>query len=79
MIRWIEPVRWLGDVTIPDAQRDVHVAAETVAVVAVAPFMIWLAFQRGLPTWARVASAVIGVGTLVVDGGLLWKYSKESK
>jgi hypothetical protein len=55
-------------------QKAIHTTSETVAVLAVAPFMIWLATQKGLPDWARAMSAVIGVGTIAIDGWLLTKY-----
>jgi hypothetical protein len=61
-------------VCITPEQRTLHVAAETVAVVAVAPFMIWLGTRKELPTWARVASVMVGVGTLAIDGHLLARY-----
>lgn len=65
----------LGDVVVSDRQRAVHVAAEAVAVFAVVPFMTYLATRRELPGWARAVSGVIAAGTLLVDGGLLWRYA----
>jgi hypothetical protein len=67
----------LGEVTIPDSQVAVHKTFEALAVVVAAPFSIWLATRKELPTWARVLSATIGVGTWIVDGGLLWQYLKK--
>lgn len=64
----------MTDLTITTRQRNLHVAAEAVAVLAVAPFMLWLASRRALPPAARVASAAIGAATLIVDGGLLLSY-----
>lgn len=62
-------------VYVPSAQRNVHVAAEAVAVFAVTPFMIYLSTRSTLPMWARVASGVIAAGTLAIDGGLLWRFT----
>ena len=68
----------LGEVVVSDRQRLVHVAAEAVAVFAVAPFMVYLATRRELPDWARAVSALVAAGTLAVDGGLLWRYATGS-
>lgn len=64
---------------ISPTQRNIHVTSETVAVLVAAPFSFWLAMQKTLPDWARTLSAVIGVGTLLVDGGLLLSYLKKDK
>jgi hypothetical protein len=68
-----------GEVLISDDQRTVHVTAEAVAVFVAAPFSIWLAFQKKLPPWARALSGAIGIGTLIIDGGLLYKYLSERR
>lgn len=68
---------FLGDpIVVTEGQRNLHVSSEAVAVFAVAPFMFWLAFQD-LPKWARRTSAVIGLGTVLVDGYLLLQYLKR--
>lgn len=64
---------------ISGAQRTIHVASESIAVFLVTPFMFWLATRKELPSWARTSSAVIGAGTLLVDGGLLVSYLKKEK
>lgn len=64
---------------ISGAQRTIHVTSESIAVFLVAPFMFWLATRKELPDWSRTASAVIGAGTLMVDGGLLLSYLKKEK
>jgi hypothetical protein len=68
-------------VEISRTQRDLHVAAETIAVVVAAPFSIWLALQQKypLPQWARILSGTIGVGTLAIDGGLLFQFLKKKE
>jgi hypothetical protein len=66
-------------VTISRGQRHVHVAAETVAVFAVVPFMGYLATRKELPDWARATSGAIAVGTLIIDGGLLLSYTRKGK
>lgn len=64
---------------ITEQQRRVHVAAETVALLAVAPLLLWVATQRQLPDWARMGAGVAGVGTLLVDGWLLSKYLEKAQ
>lgn len=59
---------------ITPRQRDLHVATEAIALVAVAPFMLWLSRRRELEPWARRTALGIAVGTLVVDGYLLSRY-----
>lgn len=66
-------------VTITRTQRHVHVAAETVAVFAVVPFMGYLATRKELPDWARATSGAIALGTLIIDGGLLLAYTKGKR
>lgn len=64
---------------ITPTQRNIHVTSESIAVLVAAPFSFWLAMQKTLPDWARTLSAAIGVGTLLVDGGLLISYLKKDK
>lgn len=59
---------------IPPRQRDLHVATEAIALVVVAPFMLWLSRRRELEPWARRTALTIGVGTLLIDGYLLSRY-----
>jgi hypothetical protein len=66
-------------VTISRGQRHVHVAAESVAVFAVVPFMVYLATRKELPDWARASSAIIAGGTLLIDGGLLLSYTRKGR
>ncbi len=61
-------------VCISEQQRRVHVWSETVAVVAVAPLLAYLATRRELPDWARLGLGAAAVGTLLVDGWLLSRY-----
>lgn len=70
-----------GEVAISKEQRNVHVTTEAFAVAVAAPFSLWLALSPAvaLPTWARYLSGFIGVGTLVVDGGLLLSYLRKEK
>jgi hypothetical protein len=65
----------IGEVCIDDSQRRLHVTSEAIAVAFVTPFMLYLAWQRALPAWARAVSFGIAVGTLAVDGSLLWRYA----
>lgn len=76
---WEEDIGPLGDTMIPSHQRQVHMTSEAVAVFAVAPFMFWLAFRKDLPKWARIASGLIGAGTVLIDGYLLMQYAKTNE
>ena len=69
--------RQLGQCTISDNQRMLHVSAEAIAVLIAAPFSFWLAARPELPGWARALSAVIGAGTLAVDGYLVVSYLRN--
>lgn len=61
-------------VCISEAQRRVHIVAETAALAVVAPFTVWLATRKELPVGVRALSAAIGATTLVVDGLLLDRF-----
>ena len=63
-----------GSVCITAQQRRVHVYAETLAVVLVAPLLGYAATQRELPDWARYGLGAAALGTLLVDGWLLKRY-----
>lgn len=62
---------------ITPKQRDLHVTMESVALVAVVPFMFWLSAHPRLEPWARRSALAIGVGTLLVDGYLLSWYIRR--
>ncbi len=67
----------MAGVTISQQQRQLHMAGEAIAVTLVAPFMFYLSTRKELPAWARVASAGIGIGTLIIDGYLLAQYVSQ--
>ena len=66
---------------ISSRQKAVHQSSEALAVWVGVPFFAYLALNSRLPGWARLLSAAFGVGTLVVDGGLLatWAAKAEGK
>lgn len=66
--------------SVSPRQRSVHQLTEFLAVLGI-PFFVWLTFNRKLPGWARLLAAVYGVGTVVVDAGLLatWAAHDEGK
>jgi len=66
-----------GSVVISPEQRAKHVFWEGVAVFAAAPFSFWLASQKALPMWARVACGTMGAVTVYVDGTLLYSFLTE--
>lgn len=63
-----------GGTCISAEQRRVHVVAEALAVVLVAPLLGYVATRPELPDWARVGAGAAAVGTLLVDGWLLSRY-----
>jgi len=65
-----------GRAVISAAQRKVHIVSEIVAVVAVVPFMAYLALDKRQTDVVRGASGAIAIGTLIVDGGLLMRWLK---
>jgi hypothetical protein len=65
-------------ICISETQRRVHIVSEAAALAVVAPFTLWLATRRELPTPVRALSGAIGVTTLVVDGLLLTRFLNHS-
>ena len=66
----------LSDVTIDDRQVALHKTTESLALLVVAPFLVYVASRKALPGWARVTAGVLAAGSLVVDGGLLAKWKR---
>lgn len=58
-----------------------HRATEALAVFVLAPMQIWVGLQKryDLPMWFRASSIAFGVGTIVVDGGLLLRFWKAKR
>jgi hypothetical protein len=60
---------------ITKRQRNLHVTAEAIAVVAVAPLLLHVAAQeRPLTKTERHAVTAVAIGTLLIDGYLLYRY-----
>jgi len=56
-------------------QRQIHVSAEAVGVLAIAPYLAHLASQqRQLTRSERAWLRRIAIGTALVDGYLLYRY-----
>jgi hypothetical protein len=56
-------------------QRQLHVITEAVAVLGVAPFLVWLATrERPLTPNERAGLWVLFGATLIVDGTLLYRW-----
>ena len=67
------------DVCIPAGQRAAHVAFEAAAVLTVAPFLIYAGtLDRPLTKTERTALVTIGLGTLAVDGYLLYRFVRTT-
>lgn len=61
-------------------QQNVHVATESVAVFVIAPFLIDMAFRhKGLTRGQRMGLAMVAIGTVVVDGGLLFNFHRKTR
>lgn len=66
-------------VVISRHQRRVHVVGEVLAITFVVPFMGYLATRRTLPTWVRLSAAAVGLGSLLLDGYVLWKFAESTR
>lgn len=64
-------------VTIPRAQRDLHVATEWAALLLVVPALTWVALNPKVPRAARTIAGLVALGNLVVDGGLLMRWYRK--
>lgn len=65
-------------VCIEPHQQTLHIVGEIAAVTLAVPLMGYFAFNKQLPTWARVGAGAVGVFSLIVDGLLLYKYARKS-
>lgn len=69
-----------GDIAISKVQRNVHVTSEAVAVFVVAPLTAYIAYSTPMmQPWAKTFLYTVAAGTLIIDGGLLFSYSRERK
>jgi len=66
--------------SITETQRRVHVGAETVALVAVTPFLLWVATRdRPLTRTEKVLLGTVVIGTVAVDGWLLYRFTRRRR
>lgn len=64
--------------SIDATQKTVHVAAETFAVLVIAPFLLYAATRkRELRPIEKGLLATAAIGTLVVDGWLLYRFKRD--
>lgn len=68
-----------GHMLITPEQVDIHKKSEALAVFLGIPFMLWLAMNKDLPSWARWGAGIFAAGTLYVDGGLLHSWEKKER
>lgn len=75
------PARTNDEICISENQKKLHVTTEALAVFVAAPFTAWLALKPRdtIEPWERTGLAVLTVGTLLVDGGLLLKWATTKK
>ncbi len=57
-------------------RRELHVTSEALAIVAVAPFLWWAA-NRTTDRRAEAGLRALAVGTVALDGYLLWSYLRK--
>ncbi len=57
---------------VPEWQRSVHIAAEALAIALIVPLLLLAAKDARPPHKKRLRA--IALGTLVVDGLLLWSW-----
>lgn len=67
----------MKNVCITEKQKNIHVASEAVAVFLLAPYMLWASARVKDPGMRNVFRTV-AVGTLLIDGYLLFQYSKHT-
>ena len=67
----------VSDMTTPvcihPQQQQMHMAAEAVGALVVAPFLLWASTRLDEP--AKSVALVLGIGGLVIDGVLLYRYA----
>ena len=64
-------------IAISPQQATLHAASEAIGVFVVAPFFFYASTR--LPTETERAAAFwLGVGSLAVDGFLLWRYLSQT-
>lgn len=69
-----------NSVQISPIQRRVHVVAEAFALLAVVPFMLYVATrERKLTSGEKGLLATAAIGTLVVDGWLLHRFGRDRR
>ena len=69
-----------SSVPISSTQRGVHVVAEAIALLAVAPFILYAATRdRELKPVEKGLLATAAIGTFVVDSWLLYRFTREPR
>lgn len=63
--------------SVSQEQRTIHMTTEALAVFAIAPFLVWAATRdRKLNKTEKGVLMATAVGTVLVDGWLLYRYSE---
>lgn len=65
-----------GAVLVLPQRRAVHIASETLALLAAAPFLIWASYQTPVAL-ARVGLRLLAGVTVIVDGLLLERWLRD--
>ena len=70
----------MNGTNISAAQRRVHVSSEALAVLVVAPFLLYAATrERQLTPVEKGLLVTAAIGTFVVDGWLLSRYAQSAQ
>lgn len=62
----------------PQKEKGLHIAGELVAVAVVAPITWIISENKNLKGWQSRMLKGFAVGTVLVDGYLLWRWAVES-
>ena len=70
-----------GELVISRAQKRVHITTEAFAVAVIVPWMASLVLRKNprITRLDKFAAFFVGLGTVVVDGGLLLKFMKRKR
>lgn len=81
MLRWWSlfgsvSISMLYSIDMTSIRKFIHMVSETIAIVIIAPYMLFLAGKQSDIT-ARVFLTLTAIGTFIVDGYLLWRWIKN--
>lgn len=60
-------------VTMPVKEKNIHIVTEVLAVIVIAPLLLWIAYSGNLSPTKRYVLIAMAIVTILVDGYLLLK------